>query len=247
MTHNGATSTPPIPANHPARALGYVRRSKESTARTVSLEDQEARIAEYCVAQGWELAEVVTDDGVSGGRRERLERLNKRVRATRARAIVVYHLDRFARDLAATLDYLRQFARRGVELHVVGRGRVEADTATGFIVTAVEGLAAEHYRRVISEKTRDALARLRTRGQRISRFLPYGFQLAPDGYLVPEPAEQAVLAQISILRAAGCSLRGISHALASQGILARNRRPFAPMTLARLVTNRAVSDSLKAS
>src|ERR1700730_2850259 len=33
-----------------------------------------------------------------------------------------------------------------------------ADTATGFIVTAVEGLAAEHYRRVISEKTRDALA-----------------------------------------------------------------------------------------
>jgi hypothetical protein len=54
-------------------ALEYVRRSKESGARTVSLEDQQARIAEY-----------------------------------------------------------------------------EADTATGFIVTAVEGLAAEHYRRVPS-------------------------------------------------------------------------------------------------
>jgi|SRR5713101_7172032 len=79
-------------------------------------------------------------------------------------ASVVYHLDRFARDLAATLDYLRRFARRGVELHVVGRGRVEADTASGFIVTAVEGLATEHYRRVISEKTRDALARLRPSG-----------------------------------------------------------------------------------
>ena len=76
----------------------------------------------------------------------------------------MYHLDRFARDLAATLDYLRRFARRGVELHVVGRGRVEADTTSGFIVTAVEGLAAEHYRRVISEKTRDALARLRPSG-----------------------------------------------------------------------------------
>src|SRR5216683_434010 len=80
------------------------------------------------------------------------------------RVIVVYHLDRFARDLAATLDYLRGFSRRGVELHVVGRGRVEADTASGFIVTAVEGLATEHYRRVISEKTRDALARLRPSG-----------------------------------------------------------------------------------
>lgn len=141
----------------------------------------------------------------SGGRRERLERLAERVRATGARFIVVYHLDRFARDLAGTLDYLRRFARRGVELHVVGRGRVEADTATGFIVTAVEGLAAEHYRRVIAEKTRDALARLRAQGRRISRWAPYGFRLAPGGRVVVDPREQAVLAQIAALHAGGLS------------------------------------------
>ena len=124
-------------------AIGYVRRSKESGDRTVSLEDQRARIAAYCVERDWSLAETLSDDGVSGGNREHLERLAEQVEATGARAIVVYHLDRFARDLAATLDYLRRFARRGVELHVVGRGKVEADTASGFIVTAVEGLAAE--------------------------------------------------------------------------------------------------------
>ena len=105
----------------PVIALGYIRRSKESGARTVSLEDQRARIEAYCEERGWRLAEVLADDGVSGGRRERLERLAERVKATHARAIVVYHLDRFARDLAATLDYLRRFSRRGVELHVVGR------------------------------------------------------------------------------------------------------------------------------
>jgi hypothetical protein len=32
----------------PVIALGYVRRSKESGARTVSLEDQRARIEAYC-------------------------------------------------------------------------------------------------------------------------------------------------------------------------------------------------------
>src|SRR5712692_4543491 len=177
-------------------ALGYVRRSKESAARTVSLEDQRARIQTYCHERGWRLTEVLADDGVSGGRRERLERLADRVKATGARAIVVYHLDRFARDLAATLDYLRHFARRGVELHVVGRGRVEADTATGFIVTAVEGLAAEHYRRVISEKTRDTLARLRAKGRRVSRFAPYGFRLTPGGRLVADQKEQALVCRI---------------------------------------------------
>ncbi len=187
-------------------ALGYVRRSKESGARTVSLEDQRARIESYCQERRWSLVEVLADDGVSGGRRERLERLSERVKATGARAIVVYHLDRFARDLAATLDYLRRFARRGVELHVVGRGRVEADTATGFIVTAVEGLAAEHYRRVISEKTRDALARIRAKGRRVSRFAPYGYRLAAGGRLVTNPKEQALLGQIAALRRRGLSL-----------------------------------------
>jgi hypothetical protein len=64
-------------------AIGYVRRSKESGARTVSLEDQRARIADYAQGQGWQVAEVVADDGVSGGRRECLERLAERVRVTR--------------------------------------------------------------------------------------------------------------------------------------------------------------------
>jgi len=246
-------------------ALGYVRRSKESGARTVSLEDQRARIADYCHGQGWALVEVLADDGVSGGRRERLERLAERVKATGARTIVVYHLDRFARDLAGTLDYVRGFSRRGVELHVVGRGRVEADTASGFIVTAVEGLAAEHYRRVISEKTRDALARLRANGRRVSRWAPYGARLThadcprtgphvvvgSDGKvrgtcgLGPDPPELTALTTIRAL-ARGRSLRELSRALTRRGILARTGRPFAASTLALLVHNRPVVDSRRA-
>src|SRR5216683_5561773 len=158
------------------------------------------------------------------------------------RTVVVYHLYRFARDLAATLDYLRRFSRRGVELHVVGRGRVEADTATGFIVTAVEGLAAEHYRRVISEKTRDALARLRANGRRVSRFARYGYRLAPGRRLVVNPREQVVLAKILALRDRGFSLRAISRVLATQGVLARNGRPFGPSTLLGIVRNRTVEN-----
>ncbi len=221
-------------------AIGYVRRSKESGARTVSLEEQAERIRAYCADQGWTVAEIVTDDGVSGGRRERLARLADRVKATGAARIVVYHLDRFARDLAGTLDYLRQFSRRGVELHVVGRGRIEADSATGFIVTAVEGLAAEHYRRVISEKTRDALARLKATGRRYSRVPPFGWQPTADGRrLEPEPTEQAALCLIRLL-SSGRSLRALSAELARRGILSRSGRPFEAKTLSRLVADRGI-------
>ena len=220
--------------------IGYVRRSKESGARTVSLEEQAARVRAYCQERGWVLAELVTDDGVSGGKRDRLVRLAAVVKAHTARAVVVYHLDRFARHVAGMLDALRAFTRRGVELHVVGRGRVEADTATGFLVTGVEGLMAEHYRRLIGEKTRDALARLKAKGRRVSRFAPYGYRLAADGVtLEPSPVEQRILALARHL-APGQSLRALSAALAKRGVVARNGRPFAPSTLLGLVRNRAV-------
>jgi hypothetical protein len=91
---------------------------------------------------------------------------------------------------------------------------------------------------LIGEKTRDALARLKGLGRRISRHLPYGYRLAADGmHLEPEPAEQSVLALIRAL-GPGRSLRALAVALAERGVLARNGRPFAPSTLSRLVPNR---------
>lgn len=223
-------------------ALGYARRSKESGERTVSLEDQRERIAEYCRAHSWPLGQILVDDGVSGGRRERLDRIAAAVRATGARVVVVYHLDRFARDLAGMLDALKAFARRGVELHVVGRGRVEVESATGYLMAGVEGLLAEHYRKLVSEKTRDALARLRAKGRRVSRWAPYGWSHGPAGELVPDPGEQATVREISALSSEGLSLRAISRALAARGVLARNGRRFAPSTVAVIVHNRAVVD-----
>ena len=226
-------------------AVGYARRSKASMEderhgrRVVSVELQRERIAEYAADQRWTLIEIVTDDGVSGGRRERLDRLAARVKATRARRVVVYHLDRFARDVAGMLDALRAFDRRGVELHVVGRGRVEAATASGFLATSIEGVVSEHFRRVVAEKTRDALHRLRGQGRRVSRFAPYGFQHDPTGQLIPEPMEQAALAAIASLSGGGMSLRALADKLAAQGFVARNGQPFRPHVLARLIRGMA--------
>jgi site-specific DNA recombinase len=228
-------------------ALGYARRSKEAGARTISLEDQQARIADYCRAQGWTVAEVLVDDGISGGRRDRLERVQTALRQHRAGVVVIYNLDRVARDVAALLDTLKGWSRRGIELHVVGRGRIEAETATGLLMTGIEGLLAEHYRKVISEKTRDALARLRAKGRRVSRFPPYGFALATGGGLVPSPEEQVVLTEIVALRTMGHSFRAIAGELAGRGIMARSGRPFAPSTLWPLVRNRPVTNSATAS
>jgi DNA invertase Pin-like site-specific DNA recombinase len=225
-------------------ALGYIRRSKESGQRTVSLETQAAAIHQYADANGLLLAEVLSDDGVSGGKRTRLVRIESAVRRHRARVVVVYHLDRFARDVAALLDTLRAYHRRGVELHVVGRGHVEVESEAGFLLTGVEGLMAEAFRRTVSRKTKDALKRLRSQGRRISRHIEYGYTLASDGLTLTEhPDEQRVLGLIRELGRT-CSTRELARRLAEQGITSRGGKPFASSTLSvllrRTAHNRAV-------
>jgi len=220
------------------RAIGYVRRSKESDTKSVSIEEQTEKITSYCNEKGLILDEIVTDDGVSGGDRDRLERLETVVRRHKAQAVVVYHLDRFARDVAALLDKLRAYRKRGIKLHVVGRGEIEVDSATGFLVTGVEGLMAEHYRRLIGEKTRDALARLKAKGRRFSRIVPYGYRITEDGvHLEADPEEQEV---IEIIWTVTGSVRSISKELAARGIVSRNGKPFSSASLWRIVSSRTI-------
>ena len=62
--------------------MGDMRRDKECSDRTVSLEDQRARIAAYCAERDGVLAETLADDEVSAGNRERLSFAGSPVRAS---------------------------------------------------------------------------------------------------------------------------------------------------------------------
>ena len=73
------------------------------------------------------------------------------------------------------------------------------------------------------------------RGEFTGGAVPYGYALGADGVaLVEIEAEQAVLAEVSALRAAGLSLRKVAEALAARGLKARNGRTFAAAQVARM-------------
>lgn len=66
--------------------------------------------------------------------------------------------------------------------------------------------------------------------------VPYGYALAADGVaLVEVPQEQAVIAEVRAMRAAGLSLRRVSRELEARGSLARNGKPFAAVQVLRMM------------
>src|SRR3972149_9279534 len=96
---------------------------------------------------------------------------------------------------------------------------VDTTSATGELFYNAGATISQWERRVIGERTAAALAHLRARGRRVSRWAPYGFKFGPGGQLAPHKRERAALGRIATLRASGLPLRAISRRLAQAGTL----------------------------
>ena len=216
------------------RAALYIRVStNEQATEGVSLEAQEARLRAYCTMRGLEVAEVVTDAGVSAGKaldaREGGRRVLELIASGEADAVVAYKLDRLFRDCADCLTVTRTWDRTGVALHLVDMGGQTLDTSTAmgrFFLTVMAG-AAELERGLVGERTKVALAHKRSKGEKTGGRVPYGWQLATDGKtLEPNHPEQAVMGCALELRDAGLSLRAVAADLEARGLLNRAGRRF---------------------
>jgi site-specific DNA recombinase len=202
------------------KAIGYVRRSKKSEARTISLQEQESQIRSFCARHELELVATISHDGISGTKRKRYDDLNKTLSETGARCLVVYHLDRLARDVSGLLDYIRGLGARGVSVFECGTGRVDLTKSTGFITTAVQGVFAELFPLIVGEKTRDALRRKREQGQRYTHVPPFGWRYE-ENKLVQDPDEQSAIKILDECRAAGLGARRTLRRLLATGYQGR--------------------------
>jgi DNA invertase Pin-like site-specific DNA recombinase len=114
------------------------------------------------------------------------------------------------------------------------------DSAADAFLRTILDAAAAYERALIRQRTKAALKAKRARGERAGE-LPFGFALAPDGVrLEPAPTEQAVIAQVRALRAAGLSLRAVVAECAHAGLVSRAGKPLALTQVARIVRAEAV-------
>jgi len=183
--------------------VGYARVSTEEQAREgVSLEAQEAKIRAWWAlsGDGRELV-LLRDEGLSGSRMDRPGLEAALAACRRGGALVVYSLSRLARSTRGTLDVAARLEKAGCELVSLSE-RIDTGSAAGRMVFRMLAVLAEFERDQVAERTRMAMAHMRARGERISRFAASS----------PEAAARAVA-----LRAEGLSLRTIGRRLDEEG------------------------------
>lgn len=200
----------------------YLRVSSEEQAKSgLGLEAQEARCREVCEAKGWEVASVMADAGVSGtvapGERPGLSAAlamlcgdggskRSRARSRVADVLVIAKLDRAARSTRDLLWLKDEAEACGFQLVVLD---VDIDTTTPageLFFTMLAGMATFE-RRLIAQRTRDALQAKRARGARLGR---------------PVTLPTATRSRVVELRDGGLSIAGVAAALNAEGVTQGN-------------------------
>lgn len=220
------------------QAIAYIRVSThEQAAEGVSLEAQQARIESWCESNGYELAEVCVDAGISGSRMDNRPALTRALESIQpGTALVFYSLSRLGRstrDILEISDYLQSKQADMVSLSE----QFDTTTAAGKLMFGMLALLAEFERGLISERTKMALAQKKANGE-VYAPVPFGFQ-AVEGRLVEVQKEAETVAEVLRRREAGHSYGEIATYLNEAGIKGKRGGRWYPSTVHYLVKRQA--------
>jgi DNA invertase Pin-like site-specific DNA recombinase len=201
--------------------VGYTRVSlDEQGERGIGLAAQRAAITAEAEARGWEIVEFVEDSGYSGRdfNRPGISQVLKLLRTKKADALLVAKLDRLSRSLLDFAGVMEQAQRE--QWGVVALDlNVDTTTASGALMAHVMASFAQYERRLIAQRTSDALKELRSQGRAFGP-TPFGFKREGD-LLVECADEQRVVTRMMRLRSKGHSYDRIAKALNRSGIPAK--------------------------
>jgi DNA invertase Pin-like site-specific DNA recombinase len=201
------------------QAVIYARFSPRPDAQGCdSVEKQMERCRAYCDAHGYDVIGKKHDNDMSGGRADNRPGLQAAIElACKHKAVlVVYKLDRLARNTRDALDVLERLQKSKADLASLVEQINSRSPMGKFFFTQLAALA-ELEREQIRARTSAAMRSYQADGRRMTRAdrCPFGQQPDPldPSRLIDCPEEQAALARMRQLRAAGKGAKAITAAL----------------------------------
>lgn len=148
----------------------YLRVSTEEQ----DYEKQQYGILQYCKYKGITVDKEYIDDGISGTIDFQKRELGKLIEVLKKDdEIIVSELSRISRSMIDINTLAKIFVDKGVKVFCIKENLEIGDTAIGLMVMNVFAFSAQIERERISERTKEALAKLKSDGIHLGR--PFGF------------------------------------------------------------------------
>ncbi len=177
------------------KALGVVRVSSKAQAEDdrYSLGNQREQIKDYCTGQGWDLVRTL-EYVQSGARNQReLREILDTAEHDGIGVVVVYELDRLARNMVSTLLFVDELREHGIRFAAVSN-EIDLTTPEGELQLHLLSAFAHYFRKQLGRKVRSNQA-LRVREGKVFGRTKYGYRMGPDGRLVVDEEQANVVRQ----------------------------------------------------
>jgi DNA invertase Pin-like site-specific DNA recombinase len=208
--------------------VGYLRVSTDEQADSgLGLAAQKAAVSAEIERRGWVLVGFF-EDALSGKSLQRpgLSAALEAVESGRAGGVIVAKLDRLSRSLKDFAELMARAQAGGWNLVALDLG-VDLSTPSGEFMAGVMASAAQWERRIIGQRTKDALAVKRAQGVRLGR---------------PTVLPTAVVDRILALHRGGQGWSAIARVLNEEGVpTAHGGSRWYPSTIQKLVLAQAGS------
>ncbi len=225
------------------RAAIYVRVStEEQAAEGYSLDAQRSVLEDYCIAEGWDVAEVYEDDGFSGRNDRRPAYRRMLSELDKWDVMVVIKMDRIhrnSRNFMSMMEYLDKNDKKFVS----STESLDTTNALGRSVVDMMQRIAQLESEQIGERTHmgmrekaESLETSDSKKKTMGFTPPYGYRLE-KGALIAEPEEMAVAERIFYSYMAGETVDSICFDLNRERSLTRKGNPWNKQNLRNVLHN----------
>jgi len=223
-------------------AVGYIRVSTEDQAkRGHGLEGQEHAIRAFAESQGYELLDIVRDEGISGAtkpsERPGFNRIFELADLGAFNVLLVWKIDRLARSIVHAVTTANELlVNHTIVLRSVTEP-IDLSTAMGKTLFSILAGMAEQERLSITERTLAGKRAKAAKGGFAGATAPYGYRTDGKGSLVVHEAEAIVVRGIFASRSRGQTLQAIADALNRGEVATRRGGRWHPATVRYILDN----------
>ena len=190
-----------------------------------SIEGQLRDCYAFAERQGLKVVGEYIDRAISGKSDDRpdFQRMIQDSKKRQFSRVIVYKLDRFARNRYDSAIYKHKLKQNGVK--VVSAMENISDSPEGIILEAVLEASAEYYSLELSQKVKRGYRESMLKGNYIGGVRPLGYRVENKKLVIHEE-EAPVVKWVFEQYASGISKKEIIAALTAKGIVTRSGKPY---------------------
>jgi site-specific DNA recombinase len=183
----------------------YLRVSTDDQCERRTVELQREYAVKYCDLHGYRRVTYYVDDGITGtlpmGERPEGARLLADAKAGKFTTLLVYRLDRLARNPRIVLNTLHELEQCGVQTCSMSENIDTSSPAGRMFITMLAGFAG-YERETILERMWHGANRAASSGKWLGGIVPYGYRVDDDGYLTicTDPLPGFDLSEADVIR-----------------------------------------------